>query len=105
MPLNNLVEVGYNPTTGFIWLKHQNSFEHYYKVVKKSSRYDEEIKGFIEDRQIKKLRGVKAKEMVWVPISNISVDDSNSPKITFATPMGFSLTFAAASFEAEAEQQ
>ncbi|XVF75103.1 hypothetical protein PTKIN_Ptkin13bG0161200 [Pterospermum kingtungense] len=54
-----------------------------------------------EDRQMKKLNGIKSKDrLIWVTISNITVEDSiNPPKITFATPLGLSRSFSVALFE------
>ncbi|KAK8577555.1 hypothetical protein V6N13_027825 [Hibiscus sabdariffa] len=33
MPFNNFVEVGFNPTTGFIWLKQQKSTKYRVKDI------------------------------------------------------------------------
>ena len=63
MPLNNLVEVGYNRTTGFIWLKQQKTFKYWFKVLGAAS-YGLEIIAFLEDRRMPGLTGVKSKEMI-----------------------------------------
>ncbi|MED6108809.1 hypothetical protein PIB30_027633 [Stylosanthes scabra] len=46
--------------------------------------YDTEINGYVQKNKIKKLKGVKAKElMLWPPVSEISVDDPPTAKIHF----------------------
>ncbi|KAK8560963.1 hypothetical protein V6N13_026398 [Hibiscus sabdariffa] len=54
MPFNNLVEVGFNPTTGFIWLKQQKPTKYRVKDIGVSS-YAIEMTGFLEDRRMRKL--------------------------------------------------
>ncbi|XVE88375.1 hypothetical protein DITRI_Ditri19aG0064800 [Diplodiscus trichospermus] len=104
MPLNNLVEVGYNQTTGFIWLKQQKTSKYWFKSLGASS-YGPEITAIIEDRRMRKLAGVKSKEMmIWITLSDVFVDDTNSNKITFATPMGLSKSFPVTVFEDEPEE-
>ncbi|XVE51608.1 hypothetical protein DITRI_Ditri02bG0055300 [Diplodiscus trichospermus] len=101
MPLNNLVEVGYNKTTGFIWLKQQKTFKYLFKVLGAAS-YGSEITAFLEDRRMRKLTGIKSKEMmIWVTLSDISVDDS---KITFATPIGLTQSYPIADVEDDPEE-
>ncbi|XP_021294574.1 uncharacterized protein LOC110424342 [Herrania umbratica] len=104
MPLDNLVEVGYNRTTGFIWLKQQKSLEYRFKAIGKTVLYEPEMTAFVEDRRMRRLTGVKSKELlIWVSISDICVDKSNPSKITFANSTGLSRCFPVAAFEAEGE--
>ncbi|XVF27329.1 hypothetical protein REPUB_Repub14bG0097900 [Reevesia pubescens] len=104
MPLNNLMEVGYNRTTGFIWLKQQKTFKYWFKVLGAVS-YGPEITAFLEWRRMRKLTGVKSKEtMIWITLSDIYVEDNNPNKITFATPMGLSQSYPISALEDEPEE-
>ena len=48
--------------------------EHQFKMISKLVTYDAEITGYVS-KKIKKLKGVKAKElMLWPPASEITVD-------------------------------
>ncbi|XVE51609.1 hypothetical protein DITRI_Ditri02bG0055400 [Diplodiscus trichospermus] len=101
MPLNNVVEFGYNATTGFLWLKQQKTFTYWFKTLGAAS-YGPEITAFIEDRRLRKLTGVKSKEMIiWVSLSDVSVDDS---KITFATSMGLTQSYPVAEVEDDPQE-
>ncbi|XVF25474.1 hypothetical protein REPUB_Repub13aG0215400 [Reevesia pubescens] len=104
MPLNNLVEVGYNRTTGFIWLKQQKTYKYCFESLGASS-YGAEITAFLEDGRMRKLTGVKSKEMmIWITLSDIYVEHKDPTKIAFATPMGLSKSFPLTVFEAEPEE-
>ncbi|XVE51606.1 hypothetical protein DITRI_Ditri02bG0055100 [Diplodiscus trichospermus] len=106
LPLNDIVEVGHNRTTGFVWLKQRKSLEYRFKAVGKNVSYDTEVTAFIEDRRLRRLTGVKAKELlIWVTISDIYVEESNPSKITFASSTGLSRSFPVAAFEAEEEEK
>ncbi|XP_022776480.1 uncharacterized protein LOC111318095 [Durio zibethinus] len=65
MPLSNLVEVGFNRTTGFIWLKQHKTFKYWFKDLGVSS-YGPQITAFIEDRRMRKLTGVKILIFLWI---------------------------------------
>ncbi|XP_012840136.1 PREDICTED: uncharacterized protein LOC105960495 [Erythranthe guttata] len=69
MPLKEIEECGFVKETGFVWLKQKKKCEH--KFVKISPvQYAE------PDQELIKLTGVKTKELLlWVTLSNISVDD------------------------------
>ncbi|CAK9166358.1 unnamed protein product [Ilex paraguariensis] len=102
LPLEDFVEVGYNHTTGFVWVKQKKSKQHKFQAIGKSVFYDTEVTAFVEERKMKKLTGVKSKEiLIWVTISEIYIDDPKSGKITFGTPTGISRSFPASAFEAE----
>ncbi|KAK8560967.1 hypothetical protein V6N13_026402 [Hibiscus sabdariffa] len=104
MPFNNLVEVGFNPTTGFIWLKQQKPTKYRVKDIGVSS-YAIEMTGFLEDRRMRKLTGIKSKEMmIWITLSDISIDQTDPSKIIFTTSMKLSKSFPVVAFEAEPEE-
>ncbi|PHU09119.1 hypothetical protein BC332_20979 [Capsicum chinense] len=100
LPLDDLIEIGHNKQTGFVWLKQKKPKEHWFKKIGKLVWYDDEVTGFLENRRMKKLTGVKSKEiLIWVTISDISIQDPEVQKITFATPSGISKAFPVSAFE------
>lgn len=104
LPLEEVVEVGYNRTTGFIWLKQKRKKEHRFRAIGRTVSYDTEVTAFVEERRMRRLTGVKSKELfIWVSISDIYVDDPGSGKITFGNPTGISRSFPVSAFELEKE--
>ncbi|TXG47914.1 hypothetical protein EZV62_027208 [Acer yangbiense] len=102
LPLNDLIEVGYNRTTGFVWLKQKNRTDHRFRAIGRNVSYDNEVTAFVENHRMRRLTGVKSKEiLIWISISEIYVNDPNSGKITFGTPAGLSRTFPISAFELE----
>ncbi|KAK8577551.1 hypothetical protein V6N13_027821 [Hibiscus sabdariffa] len=68
------------------------------------SSYATEMTGFLEDRRMRKLTGIKSKEMmIWIILSDISIDRTDSNKIIFTTSMGLSKSFPLIAFEIEPE--
>ncbi|KAL9454606.1 hypothetical protein AB3S75_010080 [Citrus x aurantiifolia] len=101
LPLANVVEVGYVETTGYMWIVQQNKVVHEFKMISKLVSYDTEINGYVDKMKIKKLRGVKAKElMLWPPVSEIKVDDPPTGKIHFKSLAGITKTFPVEAFAA-----
>lgn len=100
LPLANIIEVGYVKETGYMWIVQQNKVEHEFKMITKLVRYDSEINGHIEKKKIKKLKGVKAKElMLWPPVGEIKVDDPPTGKIHFKSLAGITKTFPVEAFD------
>ncbi|KAM7275112.1 hypothetical protein ACFE04_016978 [Oxalis oulophora] len=101
LPLANVIEVGYVKTTGYMWIVQEKKVEHEFKMVSKLVSYDKEIHGYIGNKRIKKLKGVKAKELiVWPPVSEIVVEDPASGKIQFKSLAGITKTFPVEAFAA-----
>ncbi|KAB2025683.1 hypothetical protein ES319_D06G167500v1 [Gossypium barbadense] len=51
---------------------------------------------------MRRLTGIKTKEMmIWITISDISIDDNDPTKITFSSSSGLSKTFPVEAFEDE----
>ncbi|CAK9134131.1 unnamed protein product [Ilex paraguariensis] len=101
LPLVNVVEVGFVRSTGYMWIVQQKKVEHEFKKVSKLVSYGTEINGYIEENKIKKLKGVKAKElMLWPPVSEISLGDPPTGKIHFKSLAGITKTFPAEAFGA-----
>lgn len=102
LPLDDIDEVGYNESTGFVWLKQKKSKTHVFRSIGKSVWYDTVVTAFVENRRMKHLTGVKSKELlIWVTISYISIPDPNNGKMVFATPTGLSRSYPVSAFEEE----
>lgn len=101
LPLADVIEVGFVQTTGYMWILQKKKVEHSFKMVKKLVSYDTEITGYVNKNVIKKLKGVKAKElMLWPPVSEIKVDDPPTGKIHFKSLAGITKTFPIEAFAA-----
>ncbi|KAF5736326.1 hypothetical protein HS088_TW14G00466 [Tripterygium wilfordii] len=100
LPLEGLEEVGYNRTTGFVWLRQKKRKDHFFRAIRRNVSYEKEVTAFVEDHRMKRLTGVKSKEFfIWVTISDIYIDERDLTKITFANPTGISRTFPVSAFE------
>ncbi|XP_075486551.1 uncharacterized protein LOC142526186 [Primulina tabacum] len=100
LPLDSIVEVGHDESSGFMWLKQKKSKTHVFREIQRCVWYDTEITAFVDDRRLMRLTGVKSKELLmWVTIADISIEEPSSGKITFATSTGISRSFPASAFE------
>ncbi|KAJ9136042.1 hypothetical protein P3X46_033156 [Hevea brasiliensis] len=101
LPLENVIEVGFVRRTGYMWIQQKKKVEHNYKMISKLVSYDTEVTGFVSKKLIKKLKGVKAKElMLWPPVSEIIVDDPPTGKVHFKSLAGITKTFPVEAFAA-----
>ncbi|KAK7332184.1 hypothetical protein VNO80_28932 [Phaseolus coccineus] len=108
LPLDNIVEMGYNRTSGFVWLKQKHKKEHRFNAIGRTVSYDTEVTAFVEEHRMWRVTGVKTKELfLWVTISEIFVDDPACAKISFANSTGISRSFPLSAFciQDEEEQQ
>ncbi|KAJ4831674.1 hypothetical protein Tsubulata_020887 [Turnera subulata] len=106
LPLDDLTEVGYNRASGFVWLKQKKGKQHRFRAIGRTVSYDTEVTAFVGERRMRRLTGVKSKELlIWITISDIFVDDKDSGKITFANPSGISRSFPVSAFEVEEEKK
>ena len=102
LPLKDMEECGYEKESGFVWLKQKKSSTHKFEKIGKLVSYAPEVTAYVEPGKIKKLTGVKTKELlVWITLSDIYVDDPPTGKITFQTPAGLYRTFPVSAFEIE----
>ncbi|GJT80479.1 ribonuclease H-like domain-containing protein [Tanacetum coccineum] len=102
LPLEDIEECGYVEKTGFVWLKQKKEKKHKFEKIDKLTSYATEVTAFIEKFKIKKLTGVKTKEMLmWITLSEISVDNPNTGKITFKATSGLFRTFPVSAFQVE----
>ncbi|KAH0697023.1 hypothetical protein KY290_014453 [Solanum tuberosum] len=101
LPLADVIEVGFVKNTGYMWIQQNKKIEHKFKMISKMVSYDTEINGYIDKKRIKKLKGVKAKElMLWPPVNEMTVDDPPTGKIQFKSLAGITKTFPVEAFAA-----
>ncbi|GMI72309.1 SVB-like [Hibiscus trionum] len=101
LPLADVIEVGFVRNTGYMWIVQKKKVEHNFKMINKLVSYDNQITGFVDKNRIKKLKGVKAKELIlWPPVNEIIVDDLPTGKIHFKSLAGVTKTFPADAFAA-----
>ncbi|WOL17401.1 hypothetical protein Cni_G26213 [Canna indica] len=99
-PLDDIQEFGYNREVGFIWLIQKKKNDHTFKKIKRQVSYAPEVTAFVGECKMKKMTGVKTKElMLWLSVVEMYVDTPSSEKITFKTGTGLSDSFPAAAFE------
>ncbi|PON69634.1 hypothetical protein PanWU01x14_087570 [Parasponia andersonii] len=104
LPLKDIEECGYVKETGFVWLKQKKSVTHKFEKIGKLVSYATEVTAIAEPNKIRKLTGVKTKELLlWISLSDIYVDDPPTGKITFKTPAGLSRSFPVSAFKVEEE--
>ena len=99
LPLVDVIEVGFVRSTGFMWIVQQRKVEHQFKTIDVLVNYDTEIHGYIEKMKVKKLKGVKTKDLIFRPsVIEIKVDETSSEKIHFKSVAGFSKTLPVEAF-------
>ncbi|KAJ8464405.1 hypothetical protein OPV22_026957 [Ensete ventricosum] len=100
LPLADVVEVGFVKATGYMWIVQKSKVEHNFKLVSKLVSYDTLIHGYLEKCRIRKLKGVKAKELLlWPPVHEITMDyDPPTGKIHFKSFAGVTKTFPVEAF-------
>ncbi|XP_078444601.1 uncharacterized protein LOC144713790 [Wolffia australiana] len=103
IPLNDVTEVGYNKQDGFLWVVRKKKVEHNFKAIKQVVSYATEVTATVEPRKIKKMTGVKAREMLlWLSVVEVFIDDPASGKLIFKTGTGLADSFPISAFELEA---
>ena len=100
-PLDDMQEFGYNREAGFMWLvQGKKKVEHTFKKIKQTVSYTGEVTAFVEKGKLKKIAGVKTKElMLWLSVVEVYVDESAPGKVTFKTGTGLSDSFDATAFD------
>ncbi|KAG1366902.1 hypothetical protein COCNU_13G006920 [Cocos nucifera] len=102
LPLVDIEEFGYNRTAGFMWLIQKKKKEHTFKKIKQTVSYATEVTAFMEQHKMKKITGVKTKELLlWLSVVEVYINDPSSEKITFKTGTGLSDSFPVSAFELE----
>ncbi|RLM99088.1 uncharacterized protein C2845_PM06G02870 [Panicum miliaceum] len=101
LPLEDVIEVGFVRDTGYMWISQRKKVEHQFKKISKQVSYDVEITAYVKPKGIKKLKGVKAKElMLWPPVNEMTVDNPPTGKIHFKSLAGVTKTFPVDAFAA-----
>ncbi|CDP15235.1 unnamed protein product [Coffea canephora] len=106
LPMEDMEECGYVKDTGFVWLRSKKKTEHKFQKISKLVQYAPEVTAYVEQNRIKKLTGVKAKELLmWVTINEIYVDEPSTGQIHFKTPAGLSRNFPIDAFLVDETQK
>ncbi|XP_062190094.1 uncharacterized protein LOC133893144 [Phragmites australis] len=100
-PLDDMQEFGYSRAAGFMWIvRGEKKKDHTFKKIKQTVSYAGEVTAFVEKGKLKKIAGVKTKElMLWLSVVEVYVDESAPGKVTFKTGTGLSDSFDATAFE------
>jgi len=101
LPMQEVVELGYNKATGYIWLTQKKPIVHTFKQIAKQVSYSDKITAYLEKGRLRKLTGVKAKELLWVSIVDIAVDQSDYGKLFFKSFAGIGRFFPVTAFSRE----
>ncbi|KAL4355436.1 hypothetical protein GQ457_06G038220 [Hibiscus cannabinus] len=105
LPLKDLQECGRVRETGFVWMKQKAPYEHFFAGTNTKVSYAAEVTAYVEKFKMKKMTGVKSKQVfIWVPITEMSIDDAPGDKIYFKTPMGIGKSFPVTAFMTEEEK-
>lgn len=106
LPLQDLEECGRVRETGFVWMRQRAPYEHFFVGSNSRVSYAAEVTAYVEKFKMKKMTGVKSKQMfLWVPITEMSIEGPESKKIYFKTPMGIGKSFPLTAFMTEEEKQ
>ncbi|XP_066355471.1 uncharacterized protein [Miscanthus floridulus] len=102
LPLRDIIECGYVEETGFVWLKQRRKVDHYFAKADRHVTYGAEVSAVADKGRLKKVTGVKAKEMlIWVTLHEICVDDPPQGKLHCKAIGGLSRSFPVEAFEAD----
>ncbi|XP_004488198.1 uncharacterized protein [Cicer arietinum] len=106
LPLKDLTECGRVRETGFVWMKQKAPSEHFFENTKTLVSYAIEVTAYVEKFKMKKMSGIKSKQMfVWVSISEMSIDGFKGKKMFFKTPMGIGKSFPVTAFMNSEEKE
>ncbi|XP_043714802.1 uncharacterized protein LOC122663164 [Telopea speciosissima] len=103
LPTGELEDCGRVRATGSVWWNCKAAYEHFNVATNSKASYAAETTAYVEKGRMKKMTGVKTKQlMVWITIVEIYMDGN---KITFKTPIGVGKSFPLTSFMNEAEKK
>ncbi|KAJ1701640.1 hypothetical protein LUZ63_001419 [Rhynchospora breviuscula] len=99
-PLDNIEEFGYKRNAGFIWFVQKKKIEHTFKKIKQVVLYATEVTAFVEKGKLKKITGVKTKELLlWLSVVEVYMEEASKEKVMFKTGTGLSESFDLSAFE------
>ncbi|XVF53162.1 hypothetical protein PTKIN_Ptkin05aG0078000 [Pterospermum kingtungense] len=105
LPLKDLEECGRVRETGFVWMKQKAPYDHFFVGTNTRVSYSTEVTAYVEKFKMKKMTGVKSKQLfLWVPITEMSIEDPATNKIYFKTPMGIGKSFPITAFMTDEEK-
>ncbi|XP_008791617.2 uncharacterized protein LOC103708464 [Phoenix dactylifera] len=106
LPLKDLEECGRARETGFVWMKQKGPYEHFFTGTNTRVRYETVVTAYVEKNRMKKMTGVRSKQMLlWVPITEMSIDDQAGKKIYFKSAVGIGRSFPVSAFMDEEEKK
>ncbi|CAI0459589.1 unnamed protein product [Linum tenue] len=106
LPLHDIEECGIDRETGFVWLKQKQSITHEFKEIGRLVTYGPEVTAVVEKGKIKKLTGVKTRELlIWVSLCDIYTDEPPTGILHFKSPTGLYRTFPASVFVVEVKDE
>ncbi|CAM6128356.1 unnamed protein product [Calypogeia fissa] len=83
--IEDVLEFGFNKNTGYMWIIQRNQTEHYFEEIDELVSYATEVSAYIEEGRMKKVRGIKARELViWFPVNDITVGGDKAFVKSFA---------------------
>ena len=98
----NVEELGINRQTRFVWVRQKKALNYTFRKAGRLVCFGTEVTGFLHDRGIRRLTGVKSRELLmWFALGEFFVDPNNPTNITFKTPAGLSLSYPTSAFELE----
>lgn len=97
LPLQDVVECGFNKDTGYVWITQKKAIVHTFPLISKQVSYGEKVTAFVAKGRLSKLTGVKAKEMLWVSIVDIS-KDKDGGSLYFKSFSGLGKSFPVTAF-------
>ncbi|ONK60014.1 uncharacterized protein A4U43_C08F13300 [Asparagus officinalis] len=101
-PMEEIEEFGYNRSAGFVWIIQKKSKNHTFKKIKRQVSYATEVTALVEPHKMKKMTGVKTKELLlWLSVVEMYFETPSSEKLTFKTGTGLSDSFEASAFGLE----
>ncbi|KAL5720849.1 hypothetical protein ACHQM5_013479 [Ranunculus cassubicifolius] len=100
LPLEEVTEFGMNPTTGYVWVKQKNTSKHRFTSIDKTVSYGQEITAFVEKRRLKKVTGVKVRELlIWISLGDFCIEDKDPAKLVIKTAMyGIPVSYPVSAF-------
>jgi hypothetical protein len=87
-------------------MKQKAPYEHFFVGSNTKVSYATEVTAYVEKFKMKKMTGIKSKQMfLWVPLSEMSIENPSRKKILFKTPMGIGKSFPVSAFMTDEEKQ
>ncbi|KAL2551771.1 hypothetical protein Fot_05390 [Forsythia ovata] len=106
LPLKDLVECGRVCETWFVWMKQKAPYEHFFVGSNTLVSYATEVTAYVEKGRMKKMTSIKSKQLLlWVPIVEMSIEESDAKKIYFKTPMEIGRSFPVTAFMSPEENK